>query len=282
MPITGSTRLAGVAGWPVSHSRSPLLHGAWLARHGVNGVYVPLPVRPTDLAAALRGLSACGFAGVNLTIPHKIEAMALCDRLEPSAARAGAVNTLVFDARGVTGSNTDGWGFLEHLRASGADPAAGPALVLGAGGAGRAVAAALQDSGAEVAVSNRTKDRATALANDLPGLRVLPWERRDEALADVALVVNTTSLGMTGQPRLELSLARASAGLVVADIVYAPLRTPLLAEAITRGLLAIDGLGMLLHQARAGFQAWFGVLPEADRAVRDLLAADLSKADRGR
>jgi shikimate dehydrogenase len=276
MPITGSTRLAGVLGWPVAHSRSPLLHGAWLARHGVDGAYVPLPVRPEAFGAAVRGLAACGFAGANVTIPHKQAALALCDRLEASAARAGAVNTLVFDKRGTTGFNTDGWGFLEHLRACGIDPAAGPALLLGAGGAARAIAASLQEFAA-VTLCNRSLDRAAEVAAALPGAEVLGWERRDAALGDFALVVNTTSLGMRGQPELEFSLDRAAPSLAVADIVYAPLETRLLARARGKGLRTADGLGMLLHQARAGFQAWFGVLPEADQAVRDLLAADLAR-----
>lgn len=276
MPITGSTRLAGVIGWPVAHSRSPLLHNAWIARHGVDGAYVPLPVRPEGLAAAVRGLAAAGFAGANVTIPHKVAVMELCDALDPGAVRVGAVNTLVFSQGRVAGSNTDGWGFLEHLRASGSDPAAGPVLLLGAGGAARAIAVALHGAGADVTIANRGAARAEALAADLP-VRVLPWDRRADALGGFAMVVNTTSLGMKGQPALELDLARAASSLTVADIVYAPLETPLLAGARVRGLLAVDGLGMLLHQARAGFQAWFGVLPEADRAVRDLLAADLSR-----
>jgi shikimate dehydrogenase len=277
MPITGSTRLAGVLGWPVAHSRSPLLHGAWLARHGVDGAYVPLPVRPDGLSVAVRGLAAAGFAGANVTIPHKQAALALCDRLEPSAERAGAVNTLVFDERGTSGFNTDGWGFIQHLRACAIDPAAGPALLLGAGGAARAIAAALRESSVRVTLCNRSPDRAAAVAAALPGAETLGWERRDAALGDFALVVNTTSLGMRGQPELELSLDRAARSLAVADIVYAPLETRLLARARARGLRTADGLGMLLHQARPGFQAWFGVLPEADQAVRDLLVADLAR-----
>ena len=277
MPITGTTRLAGVLGWPVSHSRSPLLHGAWLARHGVDGAYVPLPVRPEAFRDAVRGLAAAGFAGGNVTIPHKQAALALCDRLEHSAARAGAVNTLVFDGRGTIGFNTDGWGFLEHLRACGIDPAAGPALVLGAGGAARAVAAALLDAGARVTLCNRNPDRAAAVASALPGAEALAWDRREAALGDVALAVNATSLGMRGEPELELRLDRAASTLAVADIVYVPLETRLLEQARAKGLRTADGLGMLLHQARAGFQAWFGVLPDADQAVRDLLVADLAR-----
>lgn len=274
--LTGHTRLAGVIGWPVSHSRSPRLHNHWLARHGIDGVYVPLPVRPEGLADAVRGLRAAGFAGFNATIPHKEALFALCDRLLEPAVRAGAVNTVVFEPDGaITGTNTDGAGYLASLRAEGVEPAAGPALLLGAGGAARAIAAALLDIGAPVAVTNRTPDRARALAEELPGLRVLPWERREEALADYALLVNTTSLGMAGEGALDLSLDRAPGGMAVSDIVYVPRRTALLKAAEARGLRAVEGLGMLLHQAVPGFAAWFGTTPEVDRETYELLAGDI-------
>ena len=186
-------------GWPVSHSRSPRLHGYWLARHGIDGAYVPLAVAPGDLATAVRGLHAAGFAGLNVTVPHKEAVLGLCDRVLAAGQRAGAVNTLVFGPDGVTGTNTDGVGFVANLRAHGVDPAAGPVLLLGAGGAARAIAAALLDLGAPVAVANRSLERAAALAAALPGLRVLPWAERVAALGDQRLLVNTTVLGMTGQ-----------------------------------------------------------------------------------
>jgi len=275
MPILSArARLAGVIGWPVSHSRSPLLHNRWLERYGIDGAYVPLPVRPGMLATAVQGLRAAGFAGVNVTLPHKPEAATLCDELTPSARLTGAVNTLVFGET-IVGHNTDGAGFVAHLRASGVDPASGPALLVGAGGAARAIAAALLAEGTPVTVSNRNPERAAALAAALPGLRTLPWEQR-EAMADSALLVNTTSLGMAGQPPLPMRLDRARPGLVVADIVYVPLETPLLATARARGLRTVDGLGMLLHQAGAGFAAWFGQAPEMDADVRDLLVASLA------
>ncbi len=274
IPLTGAGRVAGVIGWPVAHSRSPRLHNHWLRRHGIDGAYVPLPVAPGAFAAAVAGLRAAGFAGANVTLPHKEAAFAVCDRLDPSALRAGAVNTLVFGPDGVEGSNTDGAGFLANMRAHGV-AAGGPALLLGAGGAARAVAAALLDAGAAVSVANRSRDRAERLAEALPGLRVLDWAAREDALADQALLVNTTSLGMVGHEALALDLARAGPGLAVADIVYAPLETELLARARTRGLRAVEGLGMLLHQARPGFAAWFGVEPEVDEETRALLAADL-------
>jgi shikimate dehydrogenase len=221
----------------------------------------------------VRALVYAGFAGANVTIPHKEAAYALCDRLEASALRAGAVNTLVFKDGVITGSNTDGYGFVANLRGHGVDPAAGPALVLGAGGAARAIAAALQDAGAAVTLCNRNTDRAVALAQHLAPAQVLPWGQRASALADFALVVNTTSLGMSGQPPLEISLTQANKNLAVADIVYAPLHTPLLVEAREMGLKPVEGLGMLLHQAVPGFAAWFGVTPVVDAALYEVVAA---------
>ncbi len=278
MPIlTGKARLAGVIGWPVSHSRSPRLHGRWIGRYGLDAAYVPLAVSPTHFTAVVHGLLHAGFAGANVTIPHKEAAFAVCDTVDASARRAGAVNTLVFTDGKVTGSNTDGWGFVANLRAHGVDPQAGPALVLGAGGAARAIAAALLDEGVAVTVTNRTAERAAALARDLPGLKTVAWERRDAALADHALAVQTTSLGMAGHGELALDLSRAPAGMAVADIVYVPLETPLLAAARARGLRVVPGLGMLLHQARPGFRAWFGVDPAVDADLHDFVASDIPR-----
>jgi shikimate dehydrogenase len=273
--LTGAARLAGVIGWPVAQSRSPRLHGAWLARHGVDGAYVPLAVAPARFAEAVRGLVACGFRGANVTIPHKEAAFALCDEVAASARRAGAVNTLVFEGGRVLGSNTDGHGFLEALReqAPGFDLRSGTAVLLGAGGAARAVGAALLDAGCpRLVLVNRSRGRAEALAAALGG----PVAVADAPpLADAVLLVNTTSLGMAGQPPLTIDLAPLPAAAVVADIVYVPLETPLLAAARARGLAAVDGLGMLLHQARPGFAAWFGVAPEVDAALRALVAAGI-------
>jgi len=273
--LSGKARLAGIIGWPVEHSRSPRLHGFWLERHGIDGAYVPLPIRPEAFALAVRGLAAAGFAGANVTAPHKLAAFEICDTVEASARRAGAVNTLVFEDGRITGRNTDGLGFVANLRAYGVDPAAGPALVLGAGGAARAVIAALQDTGVTVTVANRTRARADALACDLPGLVVADWSARSAAIADHALLVNTTSLGMLAHPALEVDLGSAPAGMAVADIVYVPLETPLLAAARARGLRPVEGLGMLLHQAVAGFAAWFGVTPVVDEELRRFVAGDL-------
>jgi shikimate dehydrogenase len=273
--LSGSARLAGITGWPVSHSRSPRLHGFWLERYRIDGAYVPLPIDPAHFSAAIRGLMFSGFAGANVTIPHKVAAFAICDVVDVSARRAGAVNTLVFENGRISGSNTDGWGFLENLRANDVDPTAGPALILGAGGSARAIAAVLLDLGIKVMVANRARVRAEQLASELQGLAVIDWNARSVALPDHALLVNTTSLGMAGHSPLEIDLDRAAACLTVADIVYAPLETPLLAAARARQIRCVEGLGMLLYQAVPGFRTWFGVDPTVDDALRRFVAADL-------
>jgi shikimate dehydrogenase len=273
--LSGNARLAGITGWPVGHSRSPRLHGFWLERHGIDGAYVPLRIEPAHYPAAIRGLMRSGFAGVNVTIPHKVAAFAISDTVEDSARRAGAVNTLVFENGRIKGSNTDGWGFLENLRSSGVDPATGPALILGAGGSTRAIAAALLDLDVNVTIANRTRAHSEQLAAELPGLAVINWDARSIALPDHALLVNTTSLGMIGHDPLEIDLDRAVDGLTVADIVYVPLATPLLAAARARRIRCVDGLGMLLYQAVPGFRTWFGVDPTVDDALRRFVAADL-------
>jgi shikimate dehydrogenase len=278
--VDGRTRLAGVLGWPVAHSRSPRLHNYWIARHGVNGAYLPLPVAPEHFATAVRALGTLGFAGANVTVPHKLAALAACDEVSEAARRIGAVNTLVFRAEGALfGTNTDAEGFAANLQAvaPGFDASAAPALVLGAGGAARAVVVALLDAGAaEIRLTNRSAARAAALAAEMgDACKAVPWAERSGALAGIGLVVNTTSLGMTGQPPLDIALDDLPAAAVVNDIVYDPLTTPLLRAAAARGNPAVDGLGMLLHQARVGFQAWFGVEPKVDDALRKHVAKDL-------
>jgi shikimate dehydrogenase len=276
MPIlTGSARLAGIIGWPVSHSRSPRLHGFWLERHKIDGAYVPLPIRPDDFPAAVRGLMLAGFAGANVTIPNKIAAFEVCDTIDDTARKAGAVNTLVFKDGKISGGNTDGWGFIANLRAQGVDPAAGPALILGAGGSTRAIVPVLQDLGVQVTVTNRTRSRADALAKDLPGLKVVDWDRRSDALPDHALLVHATPQGMHGKDPVQIDLSLAAKGSAVCDIVYVPLETPLLADARAHGLHCVEGLGMLLHQAVPGFKAWFGVEPVVDEELRRFVASDL-------
>lgn len=269
---SGRARLAGVMGWPVEHSLSPRVHGYWLEHHRIDGVYVPLAVAPRDLERALTALPALGFRGVNLTLPHKERALGLCHEADDLARRIGAVNTIVVRDGKLIGSNSDGFGFLENLKAGapGWRPEAASAVVLGGGGAARAVVAALIDAGApQVRIVNRTRPRAEALAASLGGaISVHGWKQRHAALAGAGLLVNTTSLGMAGQPPLDLDLGGLPRDAVVSDLVYAPLMTPLLEAARARGNPLVDGLGMLLHQARPGFEAWFGSRPEVTDALR--------------
>jgi shikimate dehydrogenase len=281
MSLTGAAQLAGVMGWPVAHSRSPALHGFWLAEYGIDGAYLPLAVKPENLRRALEALRLMGFAGCNLTIPHKEDALNIVDEIDETARRAGAINTVVVDKNDrLVGSNSDMFGFLEALRAAvpGWSAKDGPAVVLGAGGAARGVVAALIGDGAsDIRLVNRTPARAQNLAKELGGaICGVPWEERAAALAGAALLVNATSLGMAGQPALELPLDTLAPDAVVNDIVYVPLVTPLVAAARARGNRAVDGLDMLLHQARPGFAAWFGVEPQVTPALRRALVATLA------
>ena len=273
MSVTGNARVAGVIGWPVGHSRSPRLHNYWLARYDIDGAYVPLAIKPQDIEAALRALPKLGFAGANVTVPHKEAAHRLAARLEPSAQRTGAVNTLVVQDGKLIGSNTDGYGFIQNLRASapGWSAAKGPAVIVGAGGAARAIAAALIDARApEIRIVNRTRARADALVSALGRpLAAVDWDARAAALKGAALLVNATTQGMKDAGALDLPLDALPRDAVVSDIVYAPLVTPLLAAAAARGNPVVDGLGMLLHQAAPGFAAWFGRTPDVDAALRD-------------
>jgi shikimate dehydrogenase len=273
--LSGHARVAGIIGWPVSHSRSPRLHGYWLEKHRIDGAYIPLPIAPEHFRDTVRGLMHAGFAGANVTIPHKLAAFEVCDTVDETARRAGAVNTLTFRDGKITGANTDGWGFLANLRAHGVDLRSGPALLLGAGGGARAIAAALLAEGVRVSIANRTPARAGQLVRDLPGPSLVPWEHRDAAVADHALIVNTTALGMEGKEKLTIDLSHAASGTAVADIVYVPLETPLLQDAVARGLKPVEGLGMLLYQGIPGFRSWFDIEPEVDDSLRRFVAADL-------
>ena len=282
MTMTGRAKLAGVMGWPVSHSLSPVLHGHWLNSLGIDGAYVPLPVAPENFAEALNALAKMGFRGVNVTVPHKEAALAAVDAADALARRIGAVNTVIVGDDGkLTGTNTDGFGFLENLKegAPGWNATAGPAVVLGAGGAARAVIVALIDAGApEIKLVNRTHARANRLAEDLGGpVTVHDWDDRAGILAAANLLVNTTTLGMTGKSPLEISLDALPVDAVVNDIVYAPLETGLLAAARARGNPVVDGLGMLLHQARPGFEAWFGTAPQVTPDLRAHILAHLGQ-----
>ena len=272
--------LAGVMGWPISHSRSPVIHGHWISQWGLRGSYVPLAVNPVALPQALSGLAALGFAGCNLTLPHKVDALACVHEMDAVARKIGAVNTVIVNPDGsLRGTNTDAFGYIQSLHE--AQPswqaAQGAAVVLGAGGAARAVVWALADAGVkDIRLINRSPDKAHALAAAFGSpVRACPWEQRADALADAGLLVNTTTQGMQGQPALDIDLAALPLHAVVSDIVYTPLKTDLLMRAEQRGHPIVNGLGMLLHQARPGFAAWFGVMPEVTPALWQAVLATL-------
>jgi shikimate dehydrogenase len=271
MTISGSAKLAGVAGWPIAHSLSPALHGYWIAEHGLDAAYVPLAIKPEDFAVAFPALRKLGFRGLNVTLPHKEAAFGLVDSHDDAARATGAVNTVVFEEGRTIGRNTDVFGFTQLLRDGGIVSLQDKTVVvLGAGGASRAIIAALLLLGAaQVVLVNRTVEKTHTLVSAF-GARVVasPWETLAECLPKAQLLVNTTSLGMKGQPALDIDLAAMPSSAAVVDIVYRPLVTPLLAQARARGLLAIDGLGMLLHQAQPGFTAWFGVEPKVTPQLR--------------
>lgn len=264
--------LAGVIGCPVGHSRSPVLHGTWLHHYGLKGHYVPLHVEKEDLPQVLRALPKMGFVGANVTIPHKEAALALADTASPMARAIGAANTLTFEDGLIHADNTDGYGFLQNLREGAQDwqPTNGPALVLGAGGAARAVIVALADAGVpQIWLSNRTRNRAETLQAEISApITLIDWADWAQAARDAALIINTTSLGMAGQPALDLADGLFNSGSVVTDLVYTPLETEFLRQAQQSGCVTVDGLGMLLHQAAPGFERWFGHKPEVTEALR--------------
>ncbi|MEZ5911124.1 MAG: shikimate dehydrogenase [Paracoccaceae bacterium] len=268
--------LAGVIGSPIAHSKSPALHGYWLKRYGLKGFYIPMDVAQADLKAALETLPKLGFVGLNVTIPHKEQVLAYADIITDRAALIGAANTLIFRKDGkIHADNTDGAGFVANLRqeAPNWDPRVGPAAVIGAGGASRAVVAALIEVGVpEIRVANRTRARAEALRSDF-GAKVMvhDWVQAGNMLEDAATVVNTSSLGMVGKPEFRVPLDALSPRALVTDLVYAPLKTRLLAEAEEMGCTVVDGLGMLLHQAAPGFERWFGKRPEVDDDTRTMV-----------
>jgi shikimate dehydrogenase len=265
--------LAGVIGSPIAHSRSPLLHGHWLKTYGLKGHYIPLDISADDLPAALRMLPKMGFVGVNVTIPHKERVLDLADLVTDRATLIGAANTLIFRKDGkIHADNTDGYGFIENLRtgAPGWNPQSGPAAVLGAGGASRAVVASLLDAGVpEVLLANRTRVRADRLASDFgQRLTVMDWVQAGSMIEESQLVVNTTSLGMVDKPELRVPLDGLRPGQTVTDLVYTPLKTHLLEESEKAGCTTVDGLGMLIHQATPGFERWFGKRPLVDAETR--------------
>ena len=271
---------ACVIGWPVAHSRSPVIHRYWLKLYGLDGAYEMEAVRPEKIEDFLHSLGQRGYEGANVTLPHKEAALAAADRLDEAATAIGAANTLWLDAKGLLhASNTDAYGFMTHLAAEAPDWNKGkrPVMVLGAGGAARAILIGLLEAGAaKILLANRTEDRARALAQGFGSrVSVVPWEDRNRALAGCGLLVNATSLGMTGKPPLDLDLSALPKDAIVADIVYSPLETPLLTAAKARGNRIVDGLGMLLHQAVPGFERWFGVRPEVTPELRAYVAANL-------
>jgi len=273
MILTGTTGLAGVIGWPVAHSLSPRLHNFWLEALGIDGAYIPLAVKPENLSLALWALPALGFKGANITVPHKEQALALVEKSDSFAKRIGAVNTIRVDEKGrLIGSNTDAYGFIKNLKSEARHwRPSRPVLVLGAGGAARAVCVALLSVGVrEIRICNRTHSRAEGMAEEIGGpLVALHWGDREDAAEGVGLLVNTTKLGMTGAPKLRMPLTKLPPSAIVNDIVYTPLMTPLLASAGERGNRIIDGLGMLLHQAQPSFTAWYGKKPKVTQALRN-------------
>jgi shikimate dehydrogenase len=270
--------IAGLLGWPVAHSRSPVIHNHWLAQFGIPGRYVLFAVPPEKLEAAVRGIAALGLRGCNVTTPHKQAIFPLLDRVDDLARKIGAVNTVVVEKDGtLTGFNNDGNGFILSLRDADPNwrPDSGPVLVLGAGGASRAVVASLAAHGAtEIRVTNRTIDKAREIADAVgSAVKIVRWEQREDALDGVALLANATSLGSAGKPALDISLDRLPKTAIVGDLIYVPPETPLLAAARARGNITVNGLGLLLNQARPAFNAWFGVMPEITPALRQAIAA---------
>jgi shikimate dehydrogenase len=268
--------LAAVMGWPISHSRSPMLHNYWFRKHELAGTYVPLAIKPENLAAALRALHPLGFAGCNLTIPLKQTAMSIVDEVDTVAKRIGAISCIVVKPDGsLAGTNNDWYGFVHNLKQEqpGWRADAGPAVVLGAGGGSRAVCYGLMAEGAkEIRLVNRTLARAQAIASEFGGpIKVLPWDSRHDALDGAAMVVNATSQGMVGQPALDVRLDKLARPALVADIIYIPLETPFLAAARKRGNRTVNGLGMLLHQGRPAWTAWFGIEPEVTSELRQMV-----------
>lgn len=266
--------LAGVIGTPIAHSRSPRLHQFWLRKYGLPGHYIPMDVASADLEEAVRFLPKLGFVGVNVTIPHKEHVMSIADLVSDRAALIGSVNTLIFRPDGkIHGDNTDGYGFMQNLHQNQPDwnPSAGPAAVIGAGGAARAVLSSLLDAGAsEIRLTNRTRNRADALQREFgQKIIVYDWVQAGNMLEGAATIVNASSLGMVGKPEMRIPLDGIGKSAVVTDLVYTPLDTPLIAYARSLGCRTVDGLGMLLHQAVPGFERWFGMKPDVDEELRE-------------
>ncbi|MGH1352744.1 MAG: shikimate dehydrogenase [Methyloligellaceae bacterium] len=273
---------ACVIGWPITHSRSPMIHGYWLKKYGIEGSYIKEAVHPRDFPDFFKSMKNHGLVGGNITVPHKETAYALADEVRDCAKAIRAANTIWLEGDKICAANTDTYGYMTHLKTSAPDwdKMDAPAVVLGAGGAARAIIHGLINNGVpEIRLSNRTKDRASELADFFGSrVKVVDWGKSQEALNGAGTLINTTTLGMTGSDALKIDLSPMKQDAVVSDIVYAPLETPLLAQAKQKGLTPVDGLGMLLHQAVPGFEIWFGVRPEVTPELRDLVIADLEKS----
>ena len=268
--------LVAVMGSPIAHSKSPMLHGYWLRKYGIKGHYIPIDVDPTHLSQVLETMSKMGFVGANVTIPHKENILKLADKISDRAAMIGAANTLSFSANGqIYADNTDGYGFIENIRQH--QPtwkvSEGPALILGAGGAARAVVSSLLENGTpELWITNRTRARAEKIASDFGArVKVIDWFSVNKYLSGATTVVNATSLGMIGKPEMAIDLKPLTKKSLITDLVYTPLQTPLLIQAAQKGCRTVDGIGMLIHQAVPGFTRWFKTQPIVDKAVRELL-----------
>lgn len=265
---------AGLLGHPVSHSKSPLIHNYWIRKFGLNGEYTAMDVRPDQLEKHLKDCIKNGFTGLNLTLPHKETVMEFCDTIDATAKAVGAVNTLVIYKGKISGFNTDVFGFTENIQDSEPtfDFKAGPAVVIGAGGAAHAIVYALQEQGApDIRIVNRTAERAQELASKFKNAKAVAWEERSDTLAGANILVNTTSLGLEGQPPLDMDLSYLDPKTLVHDIIYSPLYTPLLREAESHGCHVVNGIGMLVHQARPAFRNWFGVMPDYDAELMKMV-----------
>ncbi len=274
--INGKTKIAGVIGWPITHSQSPRLHNFWLEKFSLNAVYIPLAVHPQNIEEVLKTLPKLGFSGVNITVPHKERIFEILDNCDSFASRVGAVNTVVIDDNGqLFGKNSDGFGFLENIKQSMPfwDPSKSKAVVLGAGGATRPIIASLIDSGVtNIRIVNRTLERAKILVQKMNfPIDIFSWENMDNAIIDSNLLINTTVLGMYGQPPLSCNLTKLAPDAIVTDVVYYPLFTPLLNQAKDLGFHVVDGLGMLIHQARPSFKSWFGYMPDVNPELRSFI-----------
>lgn len=280
MSHPGKFLMAAVFGWPVMHSRSPLMHNYWFEQQGLAGTYVPLAIQPGKLEPALRALHPLGFSGCNITIPHKLDAMDIVDEVDDVAKKIGAISCVVVNEDGTLfGTNNDWLGFLGNMKHQQPDwrGDTGPVAVIGAGGGGRAVCYAMIEEGApEIRLINRTRDHAEVLARDLGGpISVMDWEDRHEALDGVTTVVNVTNQGMVGEPALDLNLDKLPAGAVASDIIYTPLETPFLADAKARGHATVNGLGMLIHQGPPAWKRWFGVEPTVTDDLRETMESSI-------